>query len=265
MNSSALGVAIVTGAGSGIGREIARRLAATGYMCLLAGRRRSPLEETAAIITRDSRGEAVTVAADVSTADGRTRIFEIADRLDRPLTALVNNAGGSYLAPLFSQSLVRWRDNVALNIEAAAFLSMMAIRRMRDIGGAGIVNIASVYGIVAANTRYYEGRIPSETTHGPLRSTSYAASKAALRMLTRELAVAAAPMDVRVNAVTPGMIRVDKHQLTDDDLHRFGEATPMGRVGEPAEIAGAVNFLLSDEASFITGAEIIVDGGWTLW
>jgi NAD(P)-dependent dehydrogenase (short-subunit alcohol dehydrogenase family) len=108
--------------------------------------------------------------------------------------------------------------------------------------------------------------IPADTPAGPVRGVAYAASKGALRLLSRELAVAGAKMGVRVNTVSPGPIQVEKYQdLESDTVRRFNEATPMGRFGRPEEVAGAVNFLLSSEASYITGAEIVIDGGFTLW
>jgi NAD(P)-dependent dehydrogenase (short-subunit alcohol dehydrogenase family) len=169
------------------------------------------------------------------------------------------------LAPLFAQDLVSWRANFALNVEAAAFLSFEAMRRMSRTGGGGIVNIASVYGRVALNHDFYPGIIAADTPQGPVRGVAYAAGKGALRLLSRELGVAGAKLGVRVNTVSPGMIQVEKADLTQEQVDGFAKATPMGRLGRPEEIAGAVNFLLSAEASFITGAEIVVDGGWTLW
>lgn len=257
-------LAVVTGGGTGIGRATAIRLAHSHYTCILAGRRKDMLDDTAERIG-ELGGEAVPIAADVTTEDGRTAILDAADTHPGCLVALVNNAGDSNLAPLLDQDLAKWRENFALNVEAAAFLSFEAIRRMRNNGGGAIVNIASVYGSIALNNRFYEGLLPGESPDGPTRDISYAASKGALRTLSRELAVAAARMGVRVNTVSPGMIRVEKVHLAPEIERRFTDATPMGRLGLPEEIANAVNFLLSPEASFITGAELVVDGGWAVW
>lgn len=257
-------LAIVTGGGTGIGRATAVRLARSGYTCVLVGRRKDRLDETAELMA-DEGGCGVPIAADVTTEEGRAAIVETADAREEPLRGLVNNAGRTYLAPLFSQELLKWRDNFALNVEAAAFLSFEVMRRMKEAGGGAIVNIGSVYGIVALRNEYYGDMVPFDTPDGPIRGVAYAAAKGAVRSLTRELGVAGARMGVRVNTVSPGMIPVDDYQFDSQTIRTFCDATPLGRLGRPEEIAHAVNFLLSAEASFITGAELVVDGGWTSW
>lgn len=256
---------IVTGGGTGIGRATALRLASSGYSCMLVGRRPAPLDEvTSAII--ESGGHAVPVTADVTTESGREMVLSAVDESLGKLRGLVNNAGGTYLAPLFAHRLTEWRANQSLNIEAPAFLSFAAIERMAEAGGGAVVNVASVYGIVALRNEYYGDLIPAETADGPTRGVSYAMSKCGMRGLSRELAVAAAPFNVRVNTVSPGMIAVEKNaHLSAEALEPLRRATPMKRLGQPEEVASAINFLMSDEASFVTGAELVVDGGWTTW
>jgi NAD(P)-dependent dehydrogenase (short-subunit alcohol dehydrogenase family) len=256
-------LAIITGAGSGIGQAVALRLARADFVCLLAGRRAYRLAETARLITKNG-GASIEVPADVTVPAGRSGIEAAAARSGCRVAALVNNAGGSYAAGLFAQDVQQWQQTFALNVEAAAFLSFGAMPLMQAGGGGAIVNIGSVYGAVGLNSAFYTA-YPAVTGQGPVRAVAYSASKGALRQVTKELAIAGAPMGIRANTVSPGMIAIDDRPLDEPTSSALQAATPMGRLGRPAEVAEAAHFLLSAEAGFITGAELVVDGGWTAW
>lgn len=138
---------------------------------------------------------------------------------------------------------------------------------MRDHGGGRIVNIGSVYGSLGLNNTYYGARLPwiTDGNRGPVREVAYSASKGAVLQLTRELATALGPWNITVNTVTPGMIPVAAIPMAEDIRDRLSGMTPLGRVGLPSEIAPAVWFLAGPGASFITGAELKIDGGWSIW
>jgi NAD(P)-dependent dehydrogenase (short-subunit alcohol dehydrogenase family) len=160
-----------------------------------------------------------------------------------------------------------WRVVNATHAEAAFFLSQQAAKVLRDSDQGRVINIASVYGSLAINNDHYGEALPRETPgdRGPVREFAYAATKGAVLQLTRELATALAPWGVTVNSVTPGMIPVSAIPMAESTKKRLSRMTPMGRVGCPEEIASVVRFVASARASFMTGSEITVDGGWSIW
>lgn len=256
-------VAIVTGAGTGIGRVVAQSLAADGHRCVLVGRTATTLKETATLCG----DEAHIVIADVTAPDASDRIvFESVERFGS-LDILVNNAGGGQLERFFDVTPEHWRAVLELNTTASFFLSRAALAVMKPAGWGRIVNVSSVYAHVVHNPHYYADLFNENDTQrhvNPTRNPAYSAAKAGLEGLTRELAVVAAPWGITVNAVAPGMIDTNRG-LPTTVANTLSQATPVGRLGTPEEVAHVVSMLVSDLAGFMTGTVITVDGGWTLW
>ena len=260
-------VAIITGAGTGLGRATAHVLLESGIDCVLTGRRREPLEEAASTAAVGGGAGILLLASDVALEHDRERIVQ--DSLDRfgRIDILVNNAGVSGQAPLLDYSLEEWRRIMATNVEACFFLAQRVLPAMRERRYGRIVNIASVYGSLGMNSSLYAGLIAPDEGRGPTRQPAYHSSKGALLNMTRDLAIAVAPWGVTVNSLSPGMFLTEQAERIVDEsvIASLSAMTPVGRFGEPREIGYAVRFLASEEAAFITGAELVVDGGWSIW
>jgi NAD(P)-dependent dehydrogenase (short-subunit alcohol dehydrogenase family) len=236
--------ALVTGSARGIGAEITRRFCAEGARVL-------------AVDVRDAEGEAVCAAL---RADGHTAFYRhldvssdsgwsetVADCLARfgPPNVLVNNAGIGTAAVLHEETLEDWRRILAVNLDGV-FLGMRhTVGPMIGNGGGSIVNTSSIWGVVAATA-----------------GAAYHASKGAVTVLTKHAAIAYAAHGIRVNSVHPGGILTPMLEGAGTGP-AVAAATPLGRLGTTAEVAAAVLYLASDEASFVTGAELLVDGGFT--
>ncbi|MDA3039040.1 MAG: SDR family oxidoreductase [Actinomycetota bacterium] len=242
-----MGVAIVTGGSRGIGAGIARLLAANGYrVAVNYTSDRTRAEEVVADI-EDRGGRALAICADVRDAAAVARMFATVDENLGPLSALVNNAAiHGPRGPIEELPFDVLQDVLAVNVLGLILCSQHAIRRMSTRhGGAGgsIVNISS--------GAAYMG-VPGVGVH-------YAVSKGAVNSFTIGLSQEVAAEGIRVNSVSPGPTRAG--MMDDDDLESAAANIPIGRVGEPREIAEAVRWLLSDEASYVAGANIRVAGG----
>ncbi|WP_329242811.1 glucose 1-dehydrogenase [Streptomyces canus] len=244
--------ALVTGAGSGIGRAIALAFAGQGAQVVVAGRGREPLTETVRLI-EEAGGKALVVTGDVTRDAEMQAVVDAAVDRFGSLDVAVNNAGvfrgGQPLAELSSAD---WQEQLDINV-TGMFLALRAeIRQMRSQpSGGAIVNIASTFG---AHTR-----APG--------AAAYAATKAAVSALTRGAALDHIHDGVRINAVSPGAVdtpmSLRRGETEADRAERVKAALPLGRVSTTSEIAAAVLYLASDDASSVVGTDLVVDSGAT--
>jgi 3-oxoacyl-[acyl-carrier protein] reductase len=239
-------VALVTGAGRGIGREIALALAREGAHLAVNYAHSAAGAQTAVEEARALGVRAIAIPADVRrAAQVEAMVQQAVDELGR-LDILVNNAALFSAKPLFEVSEALWDEILSVNLTGVFLCAQAAARVMLEQGAGAIVNIASGGGL---------DPYPGYRTSAP-----YAASKAGVIMLTRVLARELAPR-VRVNGVAPGIVDSRARPMPESVRETFSARTPLGRVGEPADIAAVVVFLASDDSRFVTGQTLSVDGG----
>ena len=236
--------AVVTGGGQGIGLGISRALLDAGARVLIAQRSALPDELT-------ENANAYGIETDLAQADSFTVIAEAAQNLFDTLDILVNNAGIMFERPLDAMQIDEWNRMLAVNLTAPVFLSQALLPLMSS--GGSIVNIGSIEGL-AANPEH----------------AAYCATKSGVHGLTRALAVDLGKSDVRVNAIAPGWIR---SKLSNDYINAQPDAEqawkdlykmhPAGRIGEPEDVGKLAVYLASDDAAFVTGQVIVIDGGRT--
>jgi glucose 1-dehydrogenase len=249
--------AIVTGSSSGIGRAVAQRLAADGFAILLADVRREPLtggEPTDELIARDG-GTSEFVLTDVSRRKDCERLVALAAERHGSLDVLVNNAAlaGAHSKPLLQTEDADWDAIMSVNLRGPYMLCQAAIRQMlrqppRGDARGRIVNITSQHGMVGAPGHF-----------------AYAVGKGALVQMTRQVAVEHGRDGIMCNAVAPGKIVTGTPgDLSQDErsLTYVTSRTPFARLGQPSDVASAVSFLASDQATYISGINLLVDGGW---
>ncbi len=241
-------IALVSGAGNGIGRGIAGALAAAGAHVHIAERDAEAAERAATEI-RDAGGAATAHISDVTRTQDVQAVFRAIDAAHGKLDILVNNAGLNVRADFRHLSEADWGTVREVNLDGVVRLAREGFELLRRSGNGAVVNIASIMG-----------------DHGMRQLVAYSATKGAVIALTKGMAVEWATFGIRVNAVCPGFVET---ALTARALKipAFSKAlldkTPMRRFGRPEEIAAAVVFLASDSASYITGATLAVDGGMT--
>jgi len=243
-------VAIVTGAGRGLGRTMARALASAGADIVAAARTRAEIESLAAEIEATGR-RAKAITCDVTKEASCNELVEGAVDAFGRVDILVNNAGINIRKPLLELSFDEYQRVIETNLHGYFLCAKAAGKYMVAQQSGKVINISSIFGTVALPTQ-----------------AAYASSKGAIEQLTKVLALEWAESNVQVNAIAPTYFETEltRPLFEDPERNRFiTERTPMRRWGQPDELAGAVIFLASRASDYITGHTLMVDGGWTAW
>jgi len=231
-------VVLVTGAGHGIGRAVAERFAAEGARVVV-----NDLDETRAAEVAGVLDGGLAIAADVAFKAQVDAMFERVEAELGPVDVLVNNAGNIHAARHFLEADEAWWDQLlGVNLKGAFLCSLRAAQSMAPRRFGVILNMSS-----GGATRAHRGNV------------AYDASKGGIEAMTRAMALDLAPYGVRVNAIVPGLIRT--YDLSPEAAAERGAVVPMGRLGTPEDLAGPTVFLATDDARYITGACLVVDGG----
>jgi L-rhamnose 1-dehydrogenase len=241
-------VAVVTGGSRGIGRGICERLATTGLQVVVNHPGDDEHAQATVLAIEETGGSAVAIGADVSRKDEVDAMFaSVVERYGR-VDILVNNAGICPFAEFLDIDEELWDRVHAVNLKGAFLCSQAAARAMLDRGEGGrIVSVSSISALVG----------------GPLQ-VHYTPTKAGIRSLMQSLALVLGPHGITCNSVLPGTIATDLNaQFFEDEerRQRYEAGIPVGRLGSPADVAGAVAYLVSDEAAYVNGADILIDGG----
>jgi gluconate 5-dehydrogenase len=247
-------VGLVTGASSGLGVECAHALALAGADVALAARRSERVEQLSLELARLYGVRAIGVQTDVTDDTDLDRLMKTVEERLGDVDILVNNAGISPTGRAETLPRATWDSAIATNLTGPMMLAQRVARRLIEVEKPGrIINMSSIYGQVASSI---------------YRLSAYIAAKGALTNLTRQLAVEWASYGILVNAIAPGWIPTEATEGGIAKTHnreRMEKATPLGRLGEPAELRGAVIFLASAASSYVTGTVLSVDGGYVSW
>lgn len=262
-------VAIVTGAAGLLGREHCRALASAGADVVALDLSSDHCHKIADDCSNNCAGTALGVAADITKQKSLRMALEVILREYGRIDILINNAAindkfedpltAGELSKFENYPLEQWQRSIDVNLTGTFLASQVFGSEMSRAKSGSIINVASTYGLVAPDQSLY--RQPDGTQRF-YKSPSYPATKGAVLSFTRYLAAYWGASGVRVNALTPGGV---ENGQDDYFVEKYSERTPLGRMAQPNDYHGALLFLASDASAYVTGANIVVDGGWTIW
>lgn len=252
--------AVITGSSGNLGTVFSNTLIELGCNLVLVDRHQDELEESAENLKKLSNVEVETFQCDLESENERDGLIEYLNQMNR-LDILINNAafGGiteldGWVVDVNNQSLETWRRAIEVNLTAIFHLTKSLSEKMSENGNGSVINISSIYGFLGPDYRLYEG-----TTMGnPL---AYGASKSGLIQLTKYFATAYAP-EIRVNSISPGGVERGQEASF---IKKYIDRTPMKRMAKGEDLKGVIGFLATDLSSYVTGENIIVDGGFHTW
>jgi gluconate 5-dehydrogenase len=243
-------IALVTGGAGGIGEALAMGLGIHGATVVVSSRNREAIEKVAGKITAESGYEAIAIVSDVTVESSIENLIEAVVKKYGKLDILVNAMGMNIKRDAMEYPMEDWDKLFEVNVKGTMIACKYAARVMKEQQGGAIVNLSSVRGI-----RGFSGG-----------NTGYCATKGAVELITKALALEWAPYNIRVNALGPALVITPgtKHIAENPELaKKYAAMVPLGRIGMPEDMVGAVNFLASDAANFVSGQTIYVDGGLT--
>ena len=259
-------VVVVTGGAGLLGQVFCQALVDVGAHVAIVDLNLESAETVAKRINKSEAQKVVTLGSDITSPESVTQmVANVVKQLGR-IDVLVNNAAskGSSLDAFFESfedySLKTWREVMSVNIDGLFLVAQAVGKQMKKQGGGSIIQTSSIYGVVAPDQRIYEG---SEYNGRPINTPAvYSASKSAVNGLTNYLATYWASSKIRVNSLTPGGIASGQNS---EFNKKYSNRVPLGRMGEATELVGALIYLASDASSYVTGQNLIVDGGLSAW
>jgi NAD(P)-dependent dehydrogenase (short-subunit alcohol dehydrogenase family) len=259
-------VAVVTGGAGLLGQVFCQALVTAGANIAIIDIDKNKADETATKINKEKNQKVLAFACDITSPDSVSSMVKtVVNQLGR-IDILLNNAASKgsnldqFFAPFENYSLQTWREVMAVNIDGLFLVAQSVGNQMKAQGGGSIIQISSIYGVFAPDQRIYEG---SEYNGRAINTPAvYSVSKAAVIGLTSYLSTYWADSKIRVNTLTPGGIASGQNG---EFNKKYSNRVPLGRMGEASELAGALIYLASDASSYVTGQNIIVDGGLSAW